>query len=86
MNNIDWTTLSEVEKIKYDSNYLRGTIKEGLIDPVTGAIALKDRHLSKFHGIYLQHDRDLESERKNQKLEPAYSFLIRRSINHCWIP
>ena len=77
MSNIDWTTLSEVEKIKYESNYLRGTLKEGLADPVTGAIAPNDRQLSKFHGIYQQHDRDLEKERKNQKLEPAYSFLIR---------
>ena len=77
MSNIDWTTLSEVEKIKYESNYLRGTLKESLADKVTGAIAVDDRQLSKFHGIYLQHDRDLEKERKNQKLEPAYSFLIR---------
>ena len=77
MSDIDWTTLSEVEKIKYDSNYLRGTLKESLADPVTGAIAVDDRQLSKFHGIYQQHDRDLEKERKNQKLEPAYSFLIR---------
>ena len=76
-NTIDWTTLSEVEKIKYESNYLRGTLKEGLVDPITGAIALDDRQLSKFHGIYQQHDRDLEKERKYQKLEPAYSFLIR---------
>ena len=76
-NNIDWTTLSEVEKIKYESNYLRGTLKESLADPVSGAIAMDDRQLSKFHGIYQQHDRDLEKERKNQKLEPAYSFLIR---------
>lgn len=77
MSNIDWTILSEVEKLKYDSNYLRGTLKESLADPITGAIALDDRQLSKFHGIYQQHDRDLEKERKAQKLEPAYSFLIR---------
>ena len=77
MSNIDWSTLSEVEKIKYDSNYLRGTIKESLDDPITGAIAVDDRQLSKFHGIYQQHDRDLEKERKFQKLEPAFSFLIR---------
>ena len=74
---IDWTTLSEVEKIKYDSNYLRGTLIESLADPVTGAIADADTQLSKFHGIYQQHDRDLEKERKRQKLEPAFSFLIR---------
>lgn len=77
MSNIDWTALSEVEKIKYESNYLRGTLKEGLADQVTGAIAVDDRQVSKFHGIYQQFDRDLEKERKSQKLEPAYSFLIR---------
>ncbi len=74
---IDWTTLSEVEKLKYDSNYLRGTLVESLAYPVTGAIAEGDTQMSKFHGIYQQHDRDLEKERKRQKLEPAFSFLIR---------
>jgi len=74
---IDWSKLSEVEKLKYDSNYLRGTLVESLADPVTGAIADGDTQMSKFHGIYQQHDRDLEKERKLQKLEPAWSFLIR---------
>lgn len=74
---IDWSKLSEVEKLKYDSNYLRGTLVESLADPVTGAIADGDTQISKFHGIYQQHDRDLEKERKLQKLEPAWSFLIR---------
>lgn len=74
---IDWNILSELEKIKYDSNYLRGTLQESLADPVTGAIAEADTQLSKFHGIYQQYDRDLEKERKRQKLEPAFSFLIR---------
>jgi len=74
---IDWSKLAEVEKIKYESNYLRGTLAESLADPVTGAIAAADTQLSKFHGIYQQHDRDLEKERKRQKLEPAFSFLIR---------
>ena len=76
-NQIDWSTLSEVEKIKYDSNYLRGTLQESLQDPVTGAIAPSDTQVSKFHGIYQQHDRDIAHERKHQKLEPAFSFLIR---------
>src|SRR5690606_27704282 len=31
----------------------------------------------KFHGSYQQHDRDLEKERKKQKLEPLYQFMIR---------
>ena len=74
---IDWSILSELEKLKYESNYLRGTLVESLADPVTGAIADGDTQLSKFHGIYQQQDRDLEKERKKQKLEPAFSFLIR---------
>lgn len=74
---IDWQTLSEVEKIKHDSNFLRGTLTKSLADPVTGAIASNDTQISKFHGIYQQSNRDLDKERKEQKLEPAYSFLIR---------
>jgi sulfite reductase (NADPH) hemoprotein beta-component len=72
--------LTEVENIKASSRRLRGTIAEGLIDPLTGAIAESDTHLSKFHGIYQQDDRDIRSERKRQKLEPAYSFMIRARI------
>lgn len=74
---IDWSVLSETEKLKYDSNYLRGTLLDSLADPVTGAISDSDTQLSKFHGIYQQHDRDVEKQRKAQKLEPAWSFLIR---------
>ena len=69
--------LSEVEIIKENSNYLRGTIKEGLEDETTGAITPSDTNLIKFHGSYQQYDRDLDSERKRQKLEPLYSFMIR---------
>jgi len=73
----DTPKLSEVEHIKTASNYLRGTIKESLANPITGAIAPDDTQLIKFHGSYQQTDRDLESERKRQKLEPLYSFMIR---------
>ncbi len=76
-DNINWAELSEVEKIKTDSNYLRGTLEASLADPITDAIAVDDRQVSKFHGIYQQFDRDNERERKKTKLEPDYSFLIR---------
>lgn len=79
-DNINWNELSETERIKYESNYLRGTLAESLADPITGSIAYADTQLSKFHGMYQQADRDLEKERKRQKLEPAYSFLIRVRI------
>ncbi|KUJ16240.1 sulphite reductase hemo protein, beta subunit [Mollisia scopiformis] len=65
------------EDIKLASNYLRGTIEEGLADPSTGAISAPDQQLTKFHGTYMQDDRDLRDERKAQGLEPAYSFMIR---------
>ncbi len=72
--------LTEVEGIKAASRHLRGSIASGLIDPVTGAIADSDTQLSKFHGIYQQDDRDIRSERKRRKLEPAFSFMIRARI------
>lgn len=77
---INWTELSELERIKSESNYLRGTLVESLADPVTGSLAFADTQISKFHGMYQQTDRDLDKERKRQKLEPAYSFLIRVRI------
>ncbi|KAI9052975.1 hypothetical protein LZ554_003246 [Drepanopeziza brunnea f. sp. 'monogermtubi'] len=65
------------EDIKLSSNFLRGTIEEGLQDQSTGAISAPDSQLTKFHGTYMQDDRDLRDERKAQGLEPAYSFMIR---------
>ncbi len=76
----DEKKLSEVEDIKAKSNLLRGTLEESLADEITGAIAAHDTQLIKFHGSYQQHYRDLESERKRQKLEPLYSFMIRIRI------
>lgn len=73
----DTTKLSPVEGIKENSNYLRGTIKEGLIDELTGSLPADDTQLTKFHGIYQQTARELDAERKHQKLEPLYSFMIR---------
>ena len=69
--------LTEVEGIKARSRHLRGTLMESLEDPLTGAIAEDDTQLSKFHGIYQQDNRDVRNERKRQRLEPAYSFMIR---------
>jgi sulfite reductase (NADPH) hemoprotein beta-component len=65
------------EIIKENSRFLRGTIAEGLADVATGAISEDDAQLTKFHGTYLQDDRDLRPERAKKKLEKAYSFMIR---------
>ena len=42
------------EHIKIASDYLRGTILEGLADTTTGAIGASDAQLTKFHGTYMQ--------------------------------
>jgi len=68
---------SEVEHVKVASRYLRGTLVESLANRLTGALNPDDTHLIKFHGSYQQTDRDLDSERKRQKLEPLFSFMIR---------
>ncbi|KAK1254438.1 hypothetical protein MKX08_008433 [Trichoderma sp. CBMAI-0020] len=65
------------EDIKLESNFLRGTIAEELRDTSTGAISAANQQLTKFHGTYMQDDRDVRDERKAQGLEPAYSFMIR---------
>ena len=67
--------LDEMEFLKADSDFLRGTIEQGLADPITGSISQDDAKLLKFHGSYMQDDRDLRDERRKQKLEPAYSFM-----------
>ena len=74
------TELSPVERIKRDSRNLRGTIAESLADTLTGAIREDDQVLIKFHGSYQQDDRDVRDERRRQKLEPAYSFMIRTRL------
>ncbi|MFP5112050.1 assimilatory sulfite reductase (NADPH) hemoprotein subunit [Bacillaceae bacterium C204] len=68
---------SDVEGIKERSNYLRGTLKEVMLDRITSGIPEDDNRLMKHHGSYLQDDRDVRNERAKQKLEPAYQFMLR---------
>ena len=69
--------LSPIEKIKTDSDGLRGSLQESLTDAITGAIREGDQALIKFHGMYQQDDRDRREERTEKKLEWLYSFMIR---------
>ena len=83
--------LSANEYIKIDSNYLRGTIAEGLADLSTGSMAEDDQQLLKFHGTYQQDDRDIRAGRRKHKLEKAYTFMIRIRVpggvatSHQWL-
>jgi sulfite reductase (NADPH) hemoprotein beta-component len=70
-------TLGPDETLKAESRQLRGTIATGLLDRITGAVPGTGPKLLKFHGVYQQDDRDLRDERRRQKLEPAYMFMVR---------
>ena len=73
--------LSAVEIIKINSDGLRGTLKESItLDNHTGNVREGDEALVKFHGMYVQDDRDRREERAAKKLDKLYSFMIRLRI------
>jgi sulfite reductase (NADPH) hemoprotein beta-component len=65
------------EGLKQSSNFLRGSIAQDLADASTGAISEANSQLTKFHGLYLQDDRDVRNERRRQKIEKAFAFMLR---------
>ena len=76
----DKPPLARNEGLKTQSRYLRGTLSEGLDREITGEITEDDQQLVKFHGMYLQDERDLRHERAKKKMEHAFSFMIRVRI------
>jgi len=68
---------SPMERLKAKSRYLRGNLAEDMADPLTGGVSEDSSQLLKFHGMYLQDDRDLRPERMKKKLEKAFGFMIR---------
>src|SRR6201993_1956552 len=72
--------LTANERIKSTSNLLRGTIADGLTHSETGSLADDDTQLTKFHGFYQQDDRDLRAERGKQRMEKAFSFMVRLRV------
>jgi sulfite reductase (NADPH) hemoprotein beta-component len=65
------------ETLKARSDYLRGNIALDLLDQIASGVSFESNKLTKFHGIYQQDDRDIRDERRRQKLEPAYTFMVR---------
>jgi len=69
--------LTDAERLKKESNYLRGTIVEDLDDGLTGGFSGDNFLLIRFHGMYQQDDRDIRAERAEQKLEPRHAMMLR---------
>jgi sulfite reductase (NADPH) hemoprotein beta-component len=76
----DLTKLSRNEELKAQSRFLRGTLSEGLDEQAFGGITEDDGQLVKFHGMYLQDDRDLRPERAKRLLDRAYMFMARLRV------
>ena len=72
--------LSDNERLKRESNFLRGTIAEDLKDPITGGFTADNFQLIRFHGMYQQDDRDIRAERGRQKLEPLHNVMLRARL------
>ncbi|TKB45289.1 assimilatory sulfite reductase (NADPH) hemoprotein subunit [Thalassotalea mangrovi] len=70
-------TLAENERIKGESQYLRGTIADDFNDEITGGFTADNFQLIRFHGMYQQDDRDIRAERAKQKLEPLHNVMLR---------
>src|ERR1700689_2536597 len=69
--------LNPNEGIKAASHLLRGTLAHDLADTSTGAISEENSQLTKFHGLYLQDDRDQRLSLKKAGKEKAFSFMLR---------
>ncbi|TKF30890.1 assimilatory sulfite reductase (NADPH) hemoprotein subunit [Enterovibrio norvegicus] len=69
--------LADNERLKRESNFLRGTIETDLKDRVTGGFTADNFQLIRFHGMYQQDDRDIRAERQKQKLEPLQNVMLR---------
>jgi len=65
------------ENLKLNSRHLRGHIAADLADASTGNISEESNQLSKFHGLYIQDDRDLRTKLKKEGREKAYAFMLR---------
>ncbi|MDG1123087.1 MAG: assimilatory sulfite reductase (NADPH) hemoprotein subunit [Glaciecola sp.] len=68
------------ERIKGESNFLRGTIAKDLTDDMTGGFTSDNFQLIRFHGMYQQDDRDIRAERMKQKLEPLHNVMLRARL------
>ncbi len=72
--------LADNERLKAESNFLRGTITEDLKNRITGGFTTDNFHLIRLHGMYQQDDRDFRAERQKQKLEPLHNVMLRARL------
>lgn len=72
--------LSDNERLKKESEHLRGSITNDLGNEITGGFTGDNFMLIRFHGMYQQDDRDIRQERAEQKLEPLHNVMLRARL------
>lgn len=75
----DTAKATEQETIKAESRKLRGNIRAELSDE-NAYVSDASYELLKFHGSYQGYDRDTATERKKQKLDKEWEFMLRLKI------
>ncbi len=76
---------SKNERIKAESNGLRGTIARELSEP-TERFVEENVQLLKFHGIYQQEDRDVRKAARGTEAPRAHSFMVRTKNPGGYVP
>jgi sulfite reductase (ferredoxin) len=76
---------SKVERIKAESDGLRGSIAAELAEP-SERFAEENVQLLKFHGIYQQEDRDQRKAARGTDAPKAYSFMVRTKNPGGYVP
>jgi sulfite reductase (ferredoxin) len=70
---------SAVELLKENSQHLRGTVADELVEP-TDRFNDQNKQLIKFHGSYQQDDRDARHDRRRDGSGKSYIFMVRCRI------
>ena len=65
------------EGIKLASKHLRGELAKDVSDTTTGNISDESNQLAKFHGLYMQDDRDQRKVLNQAGKEKAFAFMLR---------
>jgi sulfite reductase (NADPH) hemoprotein beta-component len=65
------------EGIKLASKHLRGELAKDVSDTTTGNISDESNQLAKFHGLYMQDDRDQRKALNQAGKEKAFAFMLR---------
>jgi sulfite reductase (ferredoxin) len=72
--------MANVEAIKVQSQFLRGTLADDIQQATTSGVTAANATLIKFHGLYQQEDRDTRQTRKQVGTAKVQQFMVRSKV------